>query len=85
MSSSIRCSRRGQRDNPPPMLELEKPSYQKRMNKAARDILGVAVKPEPPQKAAERLAAKYSQPELLELIQYLPSLIEQRHEDANTP
>lgn len=66
---------RWQRDNPPPMLEFEKPAYQKTMNKEARRILGVVVKPEPPEKAADRLAAKYSQEELRRIINRLNSLL----------
>ena len=66
---------RWQRENPPPMLELEKPAYQKTMNKEARRILGVVVKPEPPEKAADRLAAKYSQEELRRIINRLNSLL----------
>jgi hypothetical protein len=66
---------RWQRDNPPPMLELEKPAYQKQMNKEARRILGVVTKPEPPEKAAERLAVKYNRDELLHLINRLTELI----------
>ena len=66
---------RWQRENPPPMLELEKPAYQKTMNKEARRILGVVVKPEPPEKAADRLAAKYSQEELRQIINRLNSLL----------
>ena len=66
---------RWQRENPPPMIELEKPAYQKTMNKEARRILGVVVKPEPPEKAADRLAAKYSQEELRRIINRLNSLL----------
>ena len=76
---------RWQRDNPPPMLEFEKPAYQKQMNGAARKILGVVVKPEPPEKAAERLAAKYTTSQLLDLIKHLTELVGQADDSIDSP